>query len=112
MIKYTILNKGVYWINVSSLALSYMMYTFCIDCMRKLGGLAQDEGTEVGYKGQIEIRQCLDHCILDERCKSLSYDTKNSHCYLKEKRVDSSTPKRYNTDFRTYYKICDGKDKT
>ena len=80
--------------------------------MRKLDGLAQDEGTDVEYKGQIPIRHCLDHCILNDECKSISYNSKGLQCYLKDKRVDSSTPKRYNTDYRTYYKICDGNDKT
>ena len=80
--------------------------------MRRLDGLAQDQGTDVEYKGQIAIRVCLDLCILNEACKSLSYDERNLHCYLKDKRVDASTPKRQNTDYRTYYKICDGNDKT
>ena len=88
------------------------IHILCVDCMRKLDGLAQDEGNDVGYKGKLPIRLCLDHCILNEGCKSISYDEKNLNCYLKDKRVDASTPKRYNTHYRTYYKTCDGNDKT
>ena len=58
--------------------------------------------------GQIPLDKCINYCDLNERCKSISYSSENSHCYLKDKVVDETTPQKHSSGYSTYYSVCEG----
>ena len=89
-------------------------HCYCLVCIpkwNKLDGLAEDEGNEVGKNiiDSLSIAQCKAYCDSMERCKSLSYDSVNFLCFLKDKEIDYSAPKKDNKGrYYTYFKVCAG----
>ena len=75
--------------------------------MFELGGLAMNEGRNVGYYGSKSAEECKKLCMVTEKCKSVSHDAVYFHCYMKDKIFDGTEPKR-GSRYSTYYKICEG----
>ena len=75
--------------------------------MFELGGLAMNEGRNVGYYRSKSAEECKILCIESEKCKSVSHDAVYFHCYLKNKIFGGTEPKKGGR-YSTYYKICEG----
>ena len=58
--------------------------------------------------GKIPLDECMNHCDLNQHCKSFSFHSANFACYLKDKEIDEKTPQKYKADWSTYYSVCLG----
>ena len=78
---------------------------FCLDNIWKtLNGVAETEGRTVGKSSGQTLEQCKALCDGNKQCHSIAFGGKDNQCYLKDKCISPSEPKKDRKNFQTYYK--------
>ncbi|CAJ1354120.1 unnamed protein product [Effrenium voratum] len=73
-------------------------------CYAGLGGVAEEEGEELGALAEASAGKCKKACDDEEECESFTYCPSWKKCFLKDKSLTSATPIKINKDCKSFYK--------
>mmetsp|Transcript_11448 Transcript_11448/g.21639 ORF Transcript_11448/g.21639 Transcript_11448/m.21639 type:complete len:472 (-) Transcript_11448:254-1669(-) len=73
-------------------------------CYDGLGGLAEDEGNEIGKIETSSLEECESSCSGNAACKSLTFCQPWGSCFLKDRSFTGNEPSEKHEHCRTYFK--------